>query len=109
MKSFGWYDDTEAIYIALEYCPHGDLHRYLSRRTPLPLGEAQELTRQILEGLHDMHVNGFAHRDLKPAVSGFHSALLIRYQLIDDLTLEHPHQIPAAGGLVDKAYRFWHQ
>ncbi|KAI9690150.1 MAG: hypothetical protein M1822_009111 [Bathelium mastoideum] len=67
VKSFGWYDDPEAIFIALEYCPHGDLHRFLSRTSSLPVGEAQELTRQILEGLHDMHENGFAHRDLKPA------------------------------------------
>ncbi|KAL9084942.1 MAG: hypothetical protein Q9165_007808 [Trypethelium subeluteriae] len=68
-KSFGWYEDPEAIYIALEYCPHGDLRRYLSQTSSLSVGDAQELTRQILEGLHDMHVNGFAHRDLKPAVS----------------------------------------
>ncbi|KAF2233265.1 kinase-like protein [Viridothelium virens] len=67
VKSFGWYDDPEAIYIALEYCPYGDLHRYLSRMSSLAVEEAQELTRQILEGLHDMHENGFAHRDLKPA------------------------------------------
>ncbi|KAF2103106.1 kinase-like protein [Rhizodiscina lignyota] len=66
VKSFGWYDDAEAIYIAMEYCPFGDLHDYLFN-VRLPPAEARELTSQILEGLREMHLNGFAHRDLKPA------------------------------------------
>jgi serine/threonine protein kinase len=53
----------------MEYCPHGDLHHYLLDRSFLQVAEAQVLTFQILEGLHQMHENGFAHRDLKPAVS----------------------------------------
>ena len=70
MKSFGWYEDAEAIYIAMEYFQHGDLHNYLSNtKSRLPVEEAQELTRQILEGLAHMHTNGFAHRDIKPGVS----------------------------------------
>ena len=51
----------------MEYLPAGDLHKYLS--SPLPEMEAQHIVFQILEGLHFMHDNGFAHRDLKPAVS----------------------------------------
>lgn len=51
----------------MEYLPEGDLHKYLS--TPLPEKEGQHIISQILEGLHFMHDNGFAHRDLKPAVS----------------------------------------
>jgi serine/threonine protein kinase len=71
VKSFGWYEDAEAIYIAMEYCLYGDLYHYLSHKSPLPVAEAQELTRQMLEGVYDMHENGFAHRDLKPAVSKY--------------------------------------
>jgi serine/threonine protein kinase len=51
----------------MEYLPHGDLHKYLS--SPLPETDAQHIVSQILEGLDFMHENGFAHRDLKPAVS----------------------------------------
>jgi serine/threonine protein kinase len=69
VKSFGWYEDKKAVYIAMEFCPLGDLQRYISSKSSLPLTEAQELTYQILEGLHEMHENGFTHRDLKPAVS----------------------------------------
>ena len=100
MKSFGWYEDTEAVYIAMEYCPLGDLQSYLSRRSPLPSTEAQELICQLLEGLHEMHDNGFAHRDLKPAVctSCFYGA---KWELLINLVLiECPHQIAATGVLV---------
>ena len=51
----------------MEYLPNGDLHQYLS--SPLPEKESQQIVLQILEGLHFMHDAGFAHRDLKPAVS----------------------------------------
>ncbi|KAA6414140.1 MAG: hypothetical protein FRX48_02502 [Lasallia pustulata] len=65
VKSFGWYDNSDSIFITMEYLPEGDLHKYLS--TPLPEKEGQHIISQILEGLHFMHDNGFAHRDLKPA------------------------------------------
>ena len=55
----------------MEYLPDGDLHEYLG--SPLPEREGQSIVSQILEGLDFMHHNGFAHRDLKPAVSLFHA------------------------------------
>ena len=67
MKSFGWYDDDKSIFITMEYLPYGDLHHYLGQ--PLPELEGQQIVSQILEGLDFMHDSGFAHRDLKPAVS----------------------------------------
>ncbi|KAF2468926.1 uncharacterized protein BDR25DRAFT_230632, partial [Lindgomyces ingoldianus] len=33
-----------------------------------PVTEVQELTGQVLEKLYEMHKNGFAHRNLKPAL-----------------------------------------
>jgi serine/threonine protein kinase len=69
VKSFGWYENSGSIFIAMEYCRHGDLKHYLSNRPALLTAEAQELTFQVLEGLHHMHENDFAHRDLKPGVS----------------------------------------
>jgi serine/threonine protein kinase len=53
----------------MEYCPYGDLHHHLLDQKRLPAAEAQQLTYQILDGLHQMHENGFAHRDLKPGVN----------------------------------------
>lgn len=65
VKSFGWYDGQESIFITMEYLPHGDLHKYLG--SPLQERDAQHIVAQILKGLNFMHENGFAHRDLKPA------------------------------------------
>jgi serine/threonine protein kinase len=68
VKSFGWYEGEEALFIAMEYLAHGDLEQYLSRASPLSEEAAGDITYQILEGLSYMHDNGFAHRDLKPGV-----------------------------------------
>ncbi|KAI9766503.1 MAG: hypothetical protein M1840_006460 [Geoglossum simile] len=65
VKSFGWYESPESVFIAMEYFPLGDLQNYLS--PPLPENAVQQITSQILEGLSFMHDNGFAHRDLKPS------------------------------------------
>ena len=51
----------------MEYLPDGDLDKHL--HSPLPEREGQHIVSQVLEGLDFMHDNGFAHRDLKPAVS----------------------------------------
>jgi serine/threonine protein kinase len=71
VKSFGWYDSPEHLFIAMEYLELGDLKCYLDDKPPLPEHEAREITRQILDGLFLMHDNDFAHRDLKTNVSLF--------------------------------------
>ncbi|KAL8746946.1 MAG: hypothetical protein Q9190_001108 [Brigantiaea leucoxantha] len=64
VKSFGWYENNDDIFITMEYLPHGDLQKYLG--SPLPENEGQQIVSQILEGLCFMHDKGFTHRDLKP-------------------------------------------
>jgi serine/threonine protein kinase len=89
----------------MEYCRHGDLHHYLTNHRFLPAADVQQLTYQVLEGLHQMHQNDFAHRDLKPGVSvvSLSSDYLVTLP-------EHPHQIKATGGeLVDSTRRFRYQ
>ena len=66
MRSFGWYETDEVVFISMEYLRLGDLERYLE--SPLPESEASTITHQLLEGLVFMHDNKFAHRDLKPRV-----------------------------------------
>ncbi|KAK1143695.1 hypothetical protein N8T08_006095 [Aspergillus melleus] len=66
VKSFGWYDSPDQLFIAMEYLELGDLHTYLQHKPALPEHEAKEVTFQILDGLFLMHDNEFAHRDLKP-------------------------------------------
>ncbi|KAL1958927.1 hypothetical protein VTO42DRAFT_3480 [Malbranchea cinnamomea] len=64
VRSFGWYEDDEHVFITMEYFEHGDLGKYL--RHPFPEREAQLITGQLLRGLDYMHSSGFTHRDLKP-------------------------------------------
>lgn len=71
VKSFGWYEEEQALFIAMEYLQYGDLEQYLSRSPPFLEEAAGDVTYQILEGLSYMHDNRFAHRDLKPGVRPF--------------------------------------
>ncbi|KAJ5899943.1 hypothetical protein N7495_004687 [Penicillium taxi] len=66
VQSLGWCEDESYICIAMEYMEHGDLRRNLQSRNPLPEQEIQQITIQILMGLHYLHDNGYIHRDLKP-------------------------------------------
>jgi len=66
VEFFGWFEEPETLYIAMEYLEKGDLTRHIG--TPLPQETVQNISKQILEGLQVMHQQGIAHRDLKPAV-----------------------------------------
>ena len=69
VRTFGWWETETSVFIAMEYMPRGDLRQYMSRR--FTAGETRQIISQVLEGIYFMHENGFAHRDLKPAVSLF--------------------------------------
>ena len=71
VKSFGWYESPEYLFIAMEYLKLGDLKIYLDGKPPLQEFEAREIMYQIVDGLRFMHGNQFAHRDLKPKASLF--------------------------------------
>ena len=66
MQFLGWFENSENLYIAMEYLEKGDLRQYLSESVSVPT--AKLLARQLLEGLDVMHRNGIAHRDIKPEV-----------------------------------------
>ncbi|KAM7195841.1 Protein kinase-like domain containing protein [Rhypophila sp. PSN 637] len=68
-KSYGWFQGTDKLCVALEYLPLGDLRSYLAARGPggrLPEAEVQQIAYQLLDGLRCMHQEDFTHRDLKP-------------------------------------------
>ncbi len=67
VQSYGWYEDDEWIFIAMEYFPYGDLQGFMA--SGLVEADVREIARQVLEGLVYMHGNGFTHRDLNPRVS----------------------------------------
>ena len=49
-------------FLVMEFCDGGDLSKYVGK-TDVPLSR---IAHDVLNGLHDLHVNGKVHRDLKP-------------------------------------------
>ncbi|KAI0535788.1 kinase-like domain-containing protein [Xylaria digitata] len=66
VRSFGWYEDSGSLSIAMEYCPLGDLQQFLIENNRPPESDTREIIGQVVQGLQFMHDEGFAHRDLKP-------------------------------------------
>jgi serine/threonine protein kinase len=53
------------LYLALEYCPGGNLRQRL-RDGPLPSREAARLVQTLARAVHHANERGVLHRDLKP-------------------------------------------
>lgn len=64
VESYGWFEDDQHIYLAMEYLEHGDLGMHLDK--VISEKEAKDITYQLVQGLNHMHENKFVHRDLKP-------------------------------------------
>jgi serine/threonine protein kinase len=63
------YDLVEAEgleCVSMEYVDGTTLRHVLETRSPLELGEAREITLQLLAGLGAIHEAGLVHRDVKP-------------------------------------------
>jgi serine/threonine protein kinase len=56
-----------ALYLVLEYCPHGSLLEHVRRTGPLQGRQLYGVCKGILTGLAYIHSQNFAHQDLKPA------------------------------------------
>ena len=66
VQFYGWFENVDTIFLAMEYFENGDLSQHLT--TKVSEDEARIITKQLLEGLSIMHKGGFTHRDLKPQV-----------------------------------------
>ncbi|KAG0133633.1 kinase-like domain-containing protein [Tuber indicum] len=65
VEFLGWFEDSETLYIAMEYIEGGDLTKHIG--TPLRQETVRNISKQILEALEVMHQQGITHRDIKPA------------------------------------------
>ncbi|KAH7171437.1 kinase-like domain-containing protein [Dactylonectria macrodidyma] len=67
ITSYGWYESSGYLYIAMEYCEYGNLRAYIKDFGGLSQDDqAQDIAAQVLGGLVMMHEVGFAHGDIKP-------------------------------------------
>lgn len=90
----------------MEYCELGDLGRYLRQNGTLTEDEAKDVMYQVVTALAMMHVEGFAHRDLKPSVSYPFFQRFIRGVLaISDPILEYTGSVQASQRMVGQALR----
>ncbi|KAF1807937.1 kinase-like protein [Eremomyces bilateralis CBS 781.70] len=66
VRSYGWYENNDSVFIAMEYFPYGDLRKYMQTNWGFPELEVRLIIKQMLSGIHFLHDEGFVHRDLKP-------------------------------------------
>ncbi|KAH7266020.1 kinase-like domain-containing protein [Fusarium solani] len=66
VRSEGWYELNDRIFIIMKYMPLGDLQINLNDE-PLSEFEGRQITEQVLEAVGFMHNSGFLHYDLKPS------------------------------------------
>jgi serine/threonine protein kinase len=66
MKYYGCSFINEILYIFCEYIPGIDLYTYLTNPQNNNIQEKDEITKQLLIGLYNMHRYGIYHRDIKP-------------------------------------------
>jgi aurora kinase len=66
LKIYGYFDDSEKVYLVLEYAHRGDLYSQIRRRnqmTPRVIATYVIQIAQALDYMHDLYI---IHRDLKP-------------------------------------------
>jgi serine/threonine protein kinase len=55
------------LFLAVEYCPGGDMARRVEQQGPLRLDDWLRVARQLAGALEYCHRTGFIHRDIKPS------------------------------------------
>ena len=60
------FQDTEYLYMVLEYLPGGDLMSLLVKEDTLSEFETRFYVAEIASAVSAVHAHGYAHRDLKP-------------------------------------------
>lgn len=66
VKIFGIFEESNKIFILLEFLDKGDFYEFVRLNTPLKYETAQFYTGQIVNTLEYLHAKGISHRDLKP-------------------------------------------
>lgn len=66
VQIYGIFDDSDYIYLILEYVPDGTLYSLLKKRKTLKEKEVADLIKQLAQAIVYMQEEGIVHRDIKP-------------------------------------------
>ncbi|KAJ1512420.1 Serine/threonine-protein kinase plk4 [Coelomomyces lativittatus] len=59
------FEMHEGMYLVLEHCPHGDLHKFLKLHGHFTEAQVRWLLLQLVPGFDFLHKNNIMHRDIK--------------------------------------------
>lgn len=62
------FQDTQYVYLAMEYVPGGDFRTLLNNSGVLKEEHARFYISEMFAGVNELHQLGYIHRDLKPEV-----------------------------------------
>ncbi|XP_074273166.1 serine/threonine-protein kinase Aurora-3-like isoform X2 [Silene latifolia] len=66
LRLFGWFHDSDRIFLILEYAFGGELYKELRRSGFLPENQAATYIASLTEALAYCHGKNVIHRDIKP-------------------------------------------
>jgi 3-phosphoinositide dependent protein kinase-1 len=66
IKLFATFHDFNSLYYVMEYCPNGDLQKYLSTFGALREDQVRFYCAELLLAIEYLHNKGIIHRDIKP-------------------------------------------
>ena len=62
----GTFQDSEHIYIVMEFVQGGDFFAYMEKKDKLSMVETRFYMAELISAINAIHQCGFIHRDLKP-------------------------------------------
>lgn len=65
------FQDTQHVYLAMEYVPGGDFRTLLNNSGVLKEEHARFYISEMFVAVNELHKLGYIHRDLKPEVTHF--------------------------------------
>ena len=66
VKLYGFFHDSENIYLIMEYCSGNHLFKMIRQRKQFEEEEIVSILSNVFEAVSYIHCHGVIHRDLKP-------------------------------------------
>ena len=66
MALYGFFQDSESVYLLLELCCEGQLFDIIKKERRLPEDRTSDIVRQVCLGIEAIHREKIIHRDIKP-------------------------------------------